>query len=203
MIHRLILVLVHDSIHQQKALTVAWPSCDVAGSDPLLDRKRIAVDLVQSSEFNRLRHGQSIGSNGLELNRIVCDRLIYLGRLATVSMTVEDSFVCRAKTIGDPHFFFLISKKNVSGRFWYFLKKQFFFAETVWCSVNPGTCNWNTYRWLRGEVLILRSDTHPQLWISYSDTTTCKHFQESKHLFRSEVNASKPAYILNYIDLHV
>ena len=74
-------------------LKVAGPSCDVAGCDLLLDRKRFKIELVQSSEFNRLhhmRHDQSIGCNGLELNRIACD---HLGRLATVSMTVEDSFV--------------------------------------------------------------------------------------------------------------
>ena len=46
-------------------------------SDPLLNRKRIAIERVQSSEFNRLRHGQSIGCNGLVLNRMVCDRLIW------------------------------------------------------------------------------------------------------------------------------
>ena len=55
----------------------------------------------------------------------------YLRRLATVSMTVEDSFVRRAKTSTvTPIFFFLISKRNVSGRFWRFLKK---ILSTVFC----------------------------------------------------------------------
>ena len=46
-------------------------------SDPLVDRKRIVIERVQGSEFNRLRHGQSIGCYGLVLNRMVCDRLIW------------------------------------------------------------------------------------------------------------------------------
>ena len=56
---------------------VARPSCDVAARDHLWDRKRMVIELVQSSEFNRLRHVQSIGCNSLELNRILCDRLIW------------------------------------------------------------------------------------------------------------------------------
>ena len=56
---------------------VARPGFDVAARDPPCDRKRMVIELVQSSEFNRLRHVQSLGCNSLELNRILCDRLIW------------------------------------------------------------------------------------------------------------------------------
>ena len=80
----------------------------------------------------------------------------YLGRLATVSMTVEDSFVRRAKTSTvTPIFFFLISKRNVSGRFWRFLKKILgtVFLLKRFGVVNPWTCNWNTYKSLQKTVV--------------------------------------------------
>ena len=55
----------------------------------------------------------------------------YLGRLGTVSMTVGDSLVRRAKTSTvTPIFFFLSSKRNVSGRFWRILQK---ILGTVFC----------------------------------------------------------------------
>ena len=103
-------------------MKVARPSCDVAGRDPLLDQKRLMIERVQSSEFNRQCHGKSIGCNGLVLNRIVSDRLIwdvwqlYQGRWETLVRGAKMSTVT-------PIFFFLISKRKVSGRFWRFLKK--------------------------------------------------------------------------------
>ena len=93
---------------------------------------------IQSSEFNR----RCIACKGLVLNRIVCDRRIWsLGCLASVSMTAGDNFVRRAKTSTvTPIFSFLISKRNVSERFWRFLKKNLVavfccngFSE-LWCS---------------------------------------------------------------------
>ena len=54
---------------------------------------------------------------------------------ATVSMTVEDSFVRRVKNEhGDPHFFFLISKRNVSGRFWRFMKTILDQGQLIFCN---------------------------------------------------------------------
>ena len=80
-------------------MKVARPSCDVAGRDPLLDQKRLMIERVQSSEFNRPRHRKSIGCNGLVLNRIVCDRLIwdvwqlYQGRWETLVRRAKMSTV--------------------------------------------------------------------------------------------------------------
>ena len=76
----------------------------------------------------------------------------YLGRLGTVSMTVGDSLVRRAKTSTvTPIFFFLSSKRNVSGRFWRILQKILgtVFLPQRFGLVNPWTCNWNTYKSLQ------------------------------------------------------
>ena len=76
----------------------------------------------------------------------------YLGRSATVSMTVGDTFVRRAKTSTvTPIFFFLSCKRNVSGRLWRFLKKILgtVFLLQRFGLVNPWTCNWNTYKSLQ------------------------------------------------------
>ena len=133
---------------------VARPSCDIAASqdsDPLLDRKRIAIERVQSSEFNRLRHGQSIGCNGFVLNRIVCDRLIWdVWQLCQWQETVLFVEQKRARW---PPFFFLshfqgkcirkvlaVFEKKILGTV--FLLQRF-------GVVNPWTCNWNTYKRLQ------------------------------------------------------
>ena len=104
-------------------------------SDPLLEGKQIAIERVQSSEFNRLPYGQSIGCNGLVLNRMVWSP--YLGRLATVSMTLGDRFVRRAKTsMVTSIFSFSVPKEMYqegSGAFWKNFKVHFF-AATVWFS---------------------------------------------------------------------
>ena len=76
----------------------------------------------------------------------------YLGRLGTVSMTAGDSLVRRAKTSTvTPIFFFLSSKRNVSGRFWRILQKILgtVFLLQRFGLVNPWTCNWNTYKSLQ------------------------------------------------------
>ena len=107
-----------------ESLKVARPSCDV-------DRQRSPA----GPEANRDRAGPKFRVQQTALWPIhwmqqSCTepdgvRSPYLGRFGNcVSMTVGDSFVRRAKTSTvTPIFFFLISKRNVSGRFGRFLKK--------------------------------------------------------------------------------
>ena len=95
----------------------------------------MAIERVQSSEFNRLRHGQSIGCNGLVLNPMVCDRLF-----GTFGNCVNDGrrqFCLQSKNEhGDPHFFLSQFQekciRKVLAVFENILCSTVFFAATVW-----------------------------------------------------------------------
>ena len=104
-------------------------------SDPLLDRKRIAIERGSKVQQTAPWPIHWMQRSCTEPDGVWSP---YLGRLGTVSMTVGDSLVRRAKTSTvTPIFFFLSSKRNVSGRFWRILQKilgTVFFAATVWFS---------------------------------------------------------------------
>ena len=142
-------------------------------SDPLLDRKQNTIERVQSSEFNRLHHGQCIGCNGLELNRMVCDRLIWdvwqlcQWRSETVLFTEQN----QARW---PPFFFLsqLQEKCIRKVLAVFEKnsRYSFFLLQRFGLVNPWTCNWNTYKsLLKTEVFDLsfwkKEHGYPQFFL--------------------------------------
>ena len=133
-------------------LLLARPSCDVAGqwspAGPEANRHRAGPKF-------RVQQSAPWPIHWMQWSCSEPDRLWspYLGRLATVSMTEGNSFVRRAKTSTvTPIFFsFSFSKRNISGRFWRFLKKNLgtVFLLQRFGVVNPWTCSWDTYKSLQ------------------------------------------------------
>ena len=147
--------------------------------DLLPERKRLVINMikrVQSSEFNRLRRGRCIWCNGLVNEPDCCDRLIW-GVCQRVNDGRRPFCSYRAKTsMVTPIFFFLISKRNVSGRFWRCLKKI------------VGTRHWYNMLFFQHIMLFIREvkRTHETRRVRVRPESLVKHsWREEKRLSHS------------------